>query len=100
MTRNASKDLQTLEEKILWDANIFDALGAIGLARTFTKGGHEWQTIEDTVRIIKENMTRSLFTQEGRRMAKERVEFMRRFLDRLEEELRSARTVLGHLPSP
>jgi len=65
LARNALRNPQTLEEKILWDANILDSLGAIGLARAFTRGGHEEQTVEETVRIIKENMKRSLLAQEG-----------------------------------
>ena len=97
---NASRGPQRLEEKILWDANIFDALGAIGLARAFTKGGYEGQSIEETVRIVKENMRRPFFTQDGRRMAEQRIKLMKRFLDRLEEEMSSAKTVLRHPPSP
>lgn len=100
LARNASSNPQTLEEQILHDANLYDALGAIGIARAFTKGGYEGQTIEETVRIMKENMERPLLTQEGRRMAEERLEFMRRFLERLEEEMRVLRTVSGCPPSP
>lgn len=100
MARNASKSPQTLEERVLHDANLYDALGAIGIARAFTKGGYEGQTIEETLRIMKENMRRRLLTQEGRRMAEERLEFMRRFLERLEEEMRGLRTVSGRPPSP
>jgi len=100
LARNASKSPQTLEERVLHDANLYDALGAIGIARAFTKGGYEGQTIEETLRIMKENIRRPLLTQEGRRMAEERLEFMRRFLERLEEEMRVLRTVSGRPPSP
>jgi len=87
LARNALRNPQTLEEKILWDANILDSLGAIGLARAFTRGGHEEQTVEETVRIIKENMKRSLLAQEGAQIAKECGEFMRLFLDSARKQI-------------
>jgi len=74
LTRNASRNPQTLEEKILWDANILDAPGTIGLARAFTKGDHERQTIDETMTFIEEKMKKPLFTREGRVRAKERIE--------------------------
>jgi len=40
LARSASSNPQTLEERIQWDAN---ALGAVRLARAFTKGGHGGQ---------------------------------------------------------
>lgn len=87
MARNASKTPNTLEERILWDANILDALGSIGLARAFTKGGHEGQTIDETVRIVRENMRRPLHTPVGRAKAEPRLGYMMSFLRRLEGEL-------------
>lgn len=63
---SASNNLQTLEERTLWDANALDALGTVRLARAFTKGGHEGQTIDETIRVIEEDMKRSLLTNEGK----------------------------------
>ena len=90
LARNASRAPTTLEEKILWDANVFDALGAIGLVRAFTKGGYEGQTIKETVRILRENMERPLLTPVGRTKAEPRLEYMRAFLMRLDGELGEA----------
>jgi uncharacterized protein len=43
---------KTIEEKILHDANLLDALGAIGIARSFAKGGYEKQSLNETLRIF------------------------------------------------
>ncbi len=63
---SASNNLQTLEERTLWDANALEALGTVRLARAFTKGGHEGQIIDETFRVIEEDMKRSLLTKEGK----------------------------------
>jgi uncharacterized protein len=52
--KNASSPKpQTLEEKILHDANVLDALGAVGIARGFMKGGYDRQTINETLKTWK-----------------------------------------------
>ena len=63
---SASSNPQTLGERILWDANALDALGAVRLARAFIKGGHEGQTIDETIMVIEEDMKRPLLTNEGK----------------------------------
>ena len=96
---------QTLEAKILFDADKLDAIGAIGVARTFLFAGEvgaklhnpnidladtEPYTEEDTgyreymlkLSKIKDRM----LTQEGRRMAEARHAFMARFFDRFLDE--------------
>jgi uncharacterized protein len=96
---------RTLEAKILFDADKLDAIGAIGVARTFLFAGEVGAklhnpnadpadtapyTEEDTgyreyvlkLSKIKERM----LTQEGRRMAEERHAFMAGFFDRFLDE--------------
>ncbi|KYG30994.1 HD domain-containing protein [Alkalihalobacillus trypoxylicola] len=49
--------LRTLEAKIVQDADRLDAMGAIGIARTFTYSGHKGQAMYDPNLEIRENMT-------------------------------------------
>ena len=79
---------KTMEEKILYDANLLDALGAVGIARSFIKGGYMGQSIQETLSIMKENMKRKLMTPEGESIAVKRRRFMDQFIRTLEEELR------------
>ena len=96
---------KTLEAKVLFDADKLDAIGAVGVARTFLFAGEvgaklhnphvelhktEPYTKEDTgyreyelkLRKIKDHM----LTKEGRRMAEERHAFMETFFNRLTQE--------------
>ena len=77
---------RSLEEKILMDANVLDGLGAMRLAREFTKGGYENRTPEETIRSIKENIDRPrpLFTEPGKRMSIKLSKEMHEFLTKLE----------------
>jgi uncharacterized protein len=80
---------KTLEGKIVQDADRLDAMGAIGIARTFAFGGERGRSIEDSVQhfydkllLLKDEMN----TEAGRRMAEERHNFMERFLVELKQE--------------
>lgn len=96
---------ETLEAKVLFDADKLDAIGAVGVARTFLFAGEvgaklhnphiepqntEPYTEEDTgYREYKLKLSRikdRMLTQEGRRLAAERHTFMEMFFDRLTEE--------------
>ena len=99
----------SLEGKILFDADKLDSIGAVGVGRAFQFAGevgarlHDPRievrktkpyTKEDTayreylvkLRRIKDRM----FTAEGRRIARERHEFMAEFFDRLNKETAGA----------
>jgi uncharacterized protein len=94
-----------LEAKALFDADKLDAIGAVGIARTFLFAGEvgaklhnphiepedtEPYSDEDTgYREYKLKLSRikdRMLTTEGRRMAEERHQFMEMFFDRLTEE--------------
>lgn len=77
----------TLEERILWDANLLDSLGYLGLARAFTRGGHEGQDLKETVGIIRRGMERPLLTGPGRRRGTRLTREMEGFLDELEARM-------------
>jgi uncharacterized protein len=81
---------QTLEAKILSDADKLDAMGAVGVARTFLFSGERGRTIEDTIAHFDEKLLKLynlLYTDTAKRLAKRRHEFMVEFYRRIKEEL-------------
>jgi uncharacterized protein len=98
---------ESLEAKILFDADKLDSIGAVGIGRAFLFAGevgarlHDPDIVvgrtrpytrEDTAYrefLIKLNKIRErMFTREGRRIARERHQFMVKFFDRLNRETR------------
>jgi uncharacterized protein len=96
----------TIEAKILRDADRLDALGAIGIARTFSVNGRlnrpiydpedpwaEHRPLDDTrfgidhfhVKLLK--LGDVMMTDTGRRIAHQRTEMMRQFLEQLRGEI-------------
>lgn len=80
--------LETLEEKIVWDADKIDLLGAVGIARGFHWCGKK--TFEAAVRLAFEVYTpiyAMLNTSTAREIAGKRNEETMSFLSALEKEL-------------
>ena len=89
-SKNRGVSPKTLEGKIVQDADRLDALGAIGIARTFAFGGERKRSIQDSVQhfydkllLLKDEMN----TQEGKRIAKHRHDFMVAFLKEFNDEV-------------
>ncbi|MFH1450486.1 MAG: HD domain-containing protein [archaeon] len=81
---------QSVEAKVLSDADNLDALSAIGIGRTFTYGGRLNRDVRGTVRFIRDNMlnrTEKMYTDTARRIAERRINYMIRFLQRIEDEV-------------
>ena len=97
---------QTIEAKVLFDADKLDAIGAVGLGRAFLFAGEvgaklhnsnhadiastEAYSNEDTAfrefSVKLKHVKDKLYTTEGKRIAKERHEFMEKFFERLDKE--------------
>lgn len=99
----------TLEAKIVRDADRLDAIGAVGIARTFAYGGAKGRLLYDASETPRENMSveeyrtkktasvthfyekllklsEGMQTQKGKELAVERHAFMELFLENLRKE--------------
>ncbi len=89
-SRNRNKKPETLEGQIVQDADRLDAIGAIGIARTFAFGGEHGRTLEETIRHFYEKLLllrEGLNTKAAREMAAPRHAFMESFLKEFSEEV-------------
>ncbi|MGI2326995.1 HD domain-containing protein [Planococcus sp. YIM B11945] len=100
---------ETIEARIVQDADRLDAIGAIGIARTFAFGGakghklYDWNEkprttmSEEEYRSVQKSSTTHFYekllllkdrmsTDKGRQMAEERHQFMLSFLEQLQKE--------------
>jgi len=82
--------LETLEEKILWDADKLDALGLIGLARCLQRAGYERKGLKHALNHLRkdvEMLTHTMHFQETRKMAHEKLSNVKKFIELLGKEI-------------
>ena len=82
-SRNKGKRPETPEGRIVQDADRLDALGAVGIARTFAYGGKHGRTPEDSIAHFYEKLLllRDMMnTGKAKEIAEERHAFLEAFL--------------------
>ncbi|MBQ9828570.1 MAG: HD domain-containing protein [Lachnospiraceae bacterium] len=91
-SKNRGRRPETAEGRIVQDADRLDAIGAVGIARTFAYGGEYGRPLKDSVQhfydkllLLKDLMN----TETGKWMAEERLVFLEKYLKVLETELGS-----------
>lgn len=96
---------RTLEEKIVYDADKLDSIGAVGIGRAFYFAGREGARLHNTAEealnsaeysredsayreyLVKlRHVEERMLTRAGRELARERAAFMHEFFDRLNAE--------------
>ena len=89
-SKNRGKRPETIEGKIVQDADRLDALGAIGIARTFAYGGEHGRSIDESVKhfydkllLIKDELN----TDTAKEIARKRHVFLETYLGELKDEL-------------
>ena len=89
-SKNKGVRPQTLEGKIVQDADRIDAIGAVGIARTFAYGGKAGRSLEsslqhfqDKLLLLKDMMN----TEEAKKIAENRHLYMENFLIEFRNEL-------------
>ena len=88
-SQNRGRRPDTIEGKIVQDADRLDAMGAVGIARTFAYGGERGRPLEESIQHFHDKLLRlqSLMnTDRGREMAERRHAVLQEFLKEYEEE--------------
>ena len=96
-SRNKGRRPETVEAKAVQDADRLDAMGAVGIARTFAYGGEHGRPLEDSVQHFYDKLLLLKYlmnTETGKELAQKRHAFLEEFLRELREET-SCCTIAG-----
>jgi len=92
---------KTREARILSDADKLDAMGAIGIARTFIRAGEHGGDITDAMEHIHDkllNLSGLMYTGTAKKIAEERHRFLCAFMETLTDEMDLSGCSSGDLP--
>ena len=88
-SHNQGRSPETIEGKVVQDADRLDAMGAVGIARTFAYGGEHGRPMNESIQhfhdkllLLKDLMN----TDTGRKMAEQRHSYLEDFLKEFQEE--------------
>ena len=88
-SKNRGKHPETPEGRIVQDADRLDAIGAIGIARTFAFGGEHGRGLDDSICHFHEKLLllkNEMNTETARELAENRHRFMELFLSEWDQE--------------
>lgn len=88
-SRNKGRRPETIEAKVVQDADRLDAMGAVGIARTFAFGGEHGRPLEESIRHFHDKLLRLkglMNTDTGKALAGRRHAFLEEFLREYKEE--------------
>ena len=90
-SRNRGRRPEMIEGKIVQDADRLDAIGAIGIARTFAYGGGHGRSLDESIAHFHEKLLLlkdGMNTETGKSFAEERHAFLLVFLSEYQKELK------------
>lgn len=88
-SQNRGRRPETPEGRIVQDADRLDAIGAVGIARTFAYGGDHGRSLDSSIGHFHEKLLLlkdEINTETARSLAEERHAFMLEFLEKYQEE--------------
>ena len=91
-SKNRGKKPESIEGQIVQDADRLDAIGAIGIARTFAFGGKHGRSPEDSIAHFHEKLLLlkdMMNTDTAKLLAEDRHNFMQDFLQEWDREVES-----------
>lgn len=92
-SQNRGKHPESMEGKIVQDADRLDAIGAIGIARTFAFGGEHGRSLEASIQHFQDKLLLlrdEMNTETAKKLAESRHRFMVDFLHEFDEEIKTA----------
>jgi len=91
-SQNKGKQPESIEGKIVQDADRLDAIGAIGIARTFAFGGKNGRSLESSLEHFSEKLLLlkdEMNTETAKKAAEIRHAYMQGFLSEIRKEMES-----------
>ncbi len=89
-SKNRGRRPETIEGMIVQDADRLDALGAIGIARTFSYGGEHGRSLDESIQHFYDKLLLlkdELNTDTAREIARKRHAFLEAYLEEYKEEM-------------